>query len=124
MGRYGKDRYQVSSNWRLFATTMIFSLGATGKKESPLTEWWKEQDRINEKWAAQGPGLNGTADDKDVRAAEKESADAYNAFVKHIRASNDERLKLLDSKSIYRDYIVETYWELAEGQGSKIQQAI
>jgi hypothetical protein len=44
--------------------------------------------------------------------------------VKHIRASNDERLKLLDSKSLYANYIVEAYWDLAEAQESKIQQTL
>ena len=107
-----------------FTTTAIFSLGATGKKESPFTKWWKEHDRINKKWVAEDPGLNGTAYDEEFRAANKESSDAYDAFVKHIRASNDERLKLLDSKSLYANYIVEAYWDLAEAQESKIQQTL
>jgi len=33
-------------------------------------------------------------------------------------------LKLLNSKSLYANYIVDAYWVLAEDQESKIQQAL
>ena len=107
-----------------FTTTAIFSLGATGKKESPFAKWWKEHDRIDKKWDAEDPGLNGTAYDEEYRAANKEFCDAYDAFKEHIRASNDERLKLLNCKRLYATYIVDAYWVLAEDQESKIQQAL
>ncbi len=104
-----------------FTTTVIFSLGATGKKEGPLADWHKEVDQLREKADAEfaaGP-QNGEPYEKELRALDEEIKAPQAAFTERLRASNDELLKLLDLKLSYLGFIYNLYsdlsWEEQEG---------